>query len=301
MRKLGEYIFRGRVQAVGITSLFTVCGLVVPLLTYLCSGLVPGLVTLRKGPVAGIQVIGGSLALTTVVAMFAHITPYLMVALALGIWVPTWFCALVLRQTHEQGKMLLAAGLCGLVYLALSHLLLDDVVQWWKTLLQLWVEQALAPEIAGKYAERLVELAPLMNAMTNAGLVISLVTTLLCSRWWQASLFFPGGFRQEFLALRLPRVLILPVVACGVLLAAGQAAPGSLALEVLIMVVFLYVFQGVAAVHRLVAAGKLAGAWLIGMYALLIILPQAVLFVACLGMVDSWVYPKAAPDTHDKS
>ena len=301
MRRLGEYIFRGRLQAIAITSLFTVCALIVPLMTYLFSGVVPALVTLRKGPVAGMQVIAGSLLLTAAVAMLINISPYLMLLLALGIWLPTWFCATVLRVTEEQGRMLLAAGLCGLVYIVLSHLLIDDVVQWWKSLLQMWVDQVLAPETAGKYADKLLALAPLMNAMTNAGLVISLVTTLFCARWWQASMFLPGGFRQEFLALRLPKALILAVLACVGLLVAGQAEPGSVALEVLIMVVFLYVFQGIAAAHRMVAAGKLGGSWLIAMYVLLVLLPQAVLFVACLGMVDSWMLKKVTPGGHDKS
>jgi len=301
MRRLGEYILRGRMQAVGFTSLFTVCSMIFPLMSYLFSGIVPALITLRKGPVAGLQVIAGSLLLIVAVALLARINPYLMLLFALGIWLPTWFCAVVLRLTEEQGRMLLAAGLCGLIYIVLSHLLLDDVVQWWKSVLALWVEQFMPPESAGKYADRLATAAPMMNAMTIAGLVLSLVTTVFCARWWQAYLFHPGGFSQEFRALRLPKVLSLAVLVCVGLLAAGQAQPGSAALEALVLLIFLYVFQGIAAIHRLVAAGRLAGPWLIAMYATLIILPQAVLFVACMGMVDSWMFRKGAPSANDKS
>ena len=301
IRRLGEYIFRGRLQAIGITSLFTVCALILPLMTYLFSGIVPALVTLRKGPGAGMQVITGSLLLTSGLALLAGVNPYLMFILALGIWLPTWLCATVLRLTEAQGIMLLAAGLCGLGYIILSHLLLDDVAQWWKSVLEIWVKQVLAPENAGKYAGRVVAMAPWMNAVTCAGLVVSLVTTLFCARWWQASLFHPGGFGQEFQTLRLPRALGLAVLAGAGLLAAGLAEPGSAALDVLVLIVFLYVFQGVAAVHRLVAAGKLARPWLIAMYVLLVVLPQAVLFVACMGMVDSLVFRATTSGTHDKT
>ena len=301
MRRLGEYIFRGHLQAIGITSLFTVCALILPLMTYLFSGIVPALVTLRKGPMTGLRVIAGSLLLTAAVALLAGVNPYLMFALALGIWLPTWFCAMVLRLTEAQGRMLLAAGLCGLGYVVLSHFLLDDVALWWKSVLELWVKQVLAPESAGKYAERLEAMAPWMNAVTSAGLVVSLVTTVFCARWWQASLFHPGGFRQEFQALHLPKVLSLAVFGCVGLLAAGLAEPGSAALDVLVLIVFLYVFQGVAAVHRLVAAGRLTRPWLIAMYVLLVVLPQAVLFVACMGMVDSWMYRSSAPGPTDKT
>jgi hypothetical protein len=301
MRRLGEYIFRGRIQAIGITSLFTVCALILPLMTYLFSGIVPALVTLRKGPVTGLQVITGSLLLTATVAMLAGVSPYLMFLLALGIWLPTWFCATVLRRTEAQGSMLLAAGLCGLVYIVLSHFLLGDVAQWWKSVLEIWVRQVLAPESAGKYAERVLAMAPWMNAVTCAGLVISLVTTMLCARWWQASLFHPGGFGQEFQALHLPKILGLAVLVCVALMAAGLAEPGSAALDVLVLIVFLYVFQGVAAVHRLVAAGRLTRPWLIAMYVLLVVLPQAVLFVACMGMVDSWMHRTSLSGTNDKT
>ena len=300
MRRLGEYIFRGRLQAIGITSLLTVCALIVPLMTYLFSGVVPALVTLRQGPLAGLKVIAGSLLLTFAVALLAGVNPSLMFMLALGIWLPTWFCAVVLRMTADQGRMLLAAGLWGLVYIALSHILIDDVVQWWKSVLEVWVEQVMSPASAGKYAERLADMAPWMNAVINAGLIISLVTTVFCARWWQGSMFQPGGFRQEFQELHLPKILTLAVVACVGLLVAGLAATGSAALEILVLIVFLYVFQGVASVHRLVAEGRVTRPWLIAMYVLLAVLPQAVLFLACMGMVNSWMYKTTTPRTHDK-
>ncbi|MGH8120980.1 MAG: DUF2232 domain-containing protein [Gammaproteobacteria bacterium] len=301
MRRLGEYILRGRMQAIGFTSLFTVCSMIIPLMSYLFSGIVPALVTLRKGPVAGLQVVAGSLLLIVAVALFARINPYLMIMFALGIWLPTWFCAMVLRITEEQGRMLLAAGLCGLLYIALSHLLLDDVVQWWTSVLALWVEQFMPPESAGKFADRLASAAPMMNAMTTAGLVVSLVTTLFCARWWQAYLFQPGGFGQEFRTLGLPKFLTIAVLACAGLLAAGQAEQGTAALEVLVLLIFLYVFQGIAAVHRLVAAGRLARPWLLAMYVTLVVLPQAILFVACMGMVDSWMFRTGASGPKDKA
>src|SRR3990172_12174890 len=107
------------------------------------------------------------------------------------------------------------------------------------------------PESAGKCVERLVAMAPWMNAATNAGLVVSLVTSLFCARWWQASMFQPGGFRQEFQALHLPKVLTLALLACVGLLAAGLADAGSAAMEMLVLIVFNYLFQGGASGHRL--------------------------------------------------
>jgi uncharacterized protein YybS (DUF2232 family) len=51
----------------------------------------------------------------------------------------------------------------------------------------------------------------------------------------------------------------------------------------------MYLFQGLASVHRIVNAKKLPQIWLIVMYLLLVFMPQAILIVACLGLVDSWM------------
>ena len=301
LRRLGEFIFRGRMPAIIVTTLLATFAIIFPLMSYLFGGVVPALVTLRKGPVAGLQVVGGSLLLLSAALLLARLNPQVLMVLVLGIWLPSWFCAAVLRWTAAQGRMLLAAGLCGFIYIALSHLLLGDVVQWWKAAMELWVEKALTPEGAALYGGPLAQAAPFMNSMVSAGLMFSLALTVLCARWWQSHLFHAGGFGQEFRALCLPRALIIPLLAGVVLAAAGHAAPGPAALDVLIVIVFLYVFQGLAAMHRLVAHGRLAGTWLVVMYVLLVLLPQAVLFIACVGMVDSW-WPRAGtPTPNDKS
>lgn len=301
MRRLGEYILGGRLQAVMITSLFTMVGLILPFLSYICAGVPPGLVTLRKGAIAGMQVITGSLLLTAIFALLADISPYIVFAFAIGVWVPVWCCAMVLRVTAVQGHLLLAAGMFALLYILLSHLLLEDVTAWWKTWLTLWLEQAMREADQAQLRQILENAAPLMNAMTAAGFFLSLVSTLLFARWWQSVLFNPGGFRQEFHGLHLPRGLIIGVLAGVVLMLMDQAGPGSLALDVLILLIFVYLFQGLAMVHRIVAARKLARGWLVGMYIFMLVIPQIILFLACLGMADSWLIKARSDRPNDNS
>lgn len=289
MRKLGEYILGNRLQAVAITSLFSVVGLLMPLISYITAGVSPGLVTLRKGALAGIQVITGSLLLTMVFALIANINPYLVFAYAIGIWIPVWLCACVLRQTESQGKLVLAAGTFALLYILLSHFLLGNVVDWWKTWLELWIKQAMQEVSKTQLQDMLESAAPLMNAMTAAGFFLSLTITLLLARWWQAFLFNPGGFRKEFHGLKLPRVLIIGVITGLVLIMMDMAGPGSLTMDVLILLIFIYLFQGLASIHRLVAEKKMARGWLVGIYIFIFIVPQVILFLACLGMADSWL------------
>jgi hypothetical protein len=59
--------------------------------------------------------------------------------------------------------------------------------------------------------------------------------------------------------------------------------------DLLLVALFMYLFQGIAAVHRTVETRALSSAWLVAMYGLLLLAPQMILFVACLGFADSWM------------
>lgn len=289
MYKFGLYILGNRLQAIFVTSIFSMLGLLVPVFSYIMAGTPPGLVTLRKGPKAGIQVIFGSLFITMLLALLVKFNPYIVIAFAIGIWLPIWCCANVLRISQSQGYLVLAAGAFALLYILLSHLILDDITQWWRSWLEIWLQQAMQEASKVQLKEILDNAAPLMNAMTAAGFFLSLVTALLISRWWQSMMFNPGGFRKEFHLLCLPRWLITAVLAGLILVVMDKAAPGSMVMDILVLLIFVYLFQGLATIHRIVAEKKLARSWLVFMYLFMFIVPQVILFLACLGMADSWL------------
>jgi len=301
LRRLGEYILAGRLQAVLFTSLLSMLGLVFPLFSYPASGVVPALITLRKSSNTGLQIIFGSMLVTLVLVVPAGISPYLVLVFVLGIWLPVWLCASVLRLTESQGKLLVTAAVFGLAYIVLTHLLLGDVTAWWRQWLDIWVKQVADSGKQGNLQELLVSAAPLMNAMTAGVLFVSLVITILLARWWQAHLYNRGGFRKEFHALELPRALVFVVVADLVLLLTGGTQKGSVAMDIMLLLMFVYLFQGIASVHRVVARKKMSRGWLTGMYLFMFLLPQTVLFMACVGMVDSWLVRRPRAGTNDNS
>ncbi|MEJ2095177.1 MAG: hypothetical protein P8X93_08550 [Gammaproteobacteria bacterium] len=172
MQKLGNYVLAGRFQAVFVTSLLTLLGMVIPLFSYVFSGLVPAFVTLRLYAVAGMQVIIGSLLLVSVITVLVGMNPLVAVALAIGVWMPIWLCANVLRVTEDQGKCLVTAWGCSLVFIILMHLLVKDLDIWWTDWLKLWVEQVFDAEQRALVEDRLLKVAPLMTAMVAAGLFV---------------------------------------------------------------------------------------------------------------------------------
>lgn len=291
MHALAGYILRGRLQAIGITSLFGFLSLVIPPAAYLLSGVPVALVTLCIGPVAGIQVMLGSLLVLALGLAVVGAPPVLGLSLVLGIWVPVIFSATCLRRSNSQAVMLLSAAAVAAGYVAMLHLAVGDVTMWWRGQLEPHLQELLAQR-QDLSAEQLLEgLMPFMNGMIAAGLVLSLGITVMLARWAQALLYNPGGFGTEFRALLLPRWLVVATVTAlaGAILLENPLA--SWLKDLVFIGMTLFLFQGLALCHLQVKVRGWAVHWLWLMYALLLLLPQFILFVASMGFADAWLRP----------
>jgi len=295
MRALGNYIVRSWWRAVGVVSVLALVSLLLPPLAYILSGVPVALVALRRGAKVGMQVILGALLLTSLLAWIAGLTVALAPAFALAIWMPVWLCAIVLRVTESQGRMILAAGSLAAAFAVLMHVMVADVEGWWQAQFEAWVTGNLDPAATEQYRRLFEEAMPLMNAMMAAGLLLSLVVTVILARWWQSVLFNPGGFRAEFQNLVLPRGLALVTVLAMILTLVDTGAWHWFFRDLLIVLVFMYVFQGLASVHRTVNRRELSHGWLVGMYVLMLLMPQTALLVACIGMADAWLGGHKSP------
>jgi len=295
MRALGNYIVRSWWRAVGVVSVLALVSLLLPPLAYILSGVPVALVALRRGAKVGMQVILGALLLTSLLAWIAGLTVALAPAFALAIWMPVWLCAIVLRVTESQGRMILAAGSLAAAFAVLMHVMVADVEGWWQAQFEAWVTGNLDPAATEQYRRLFEEAMPLMNAMMAAGLLLSLVVTVILARWWQSVLFNPGGFRAEFQNWVLPRGLALVTVLAMILTLVDTGAWHWFFRDLLIVLVFMYVFQGLASVHRTVNRRELSHGWLVGMYVLMLLMPQTALLVACIGMADAWLGGHKSP------
>ena len=115
-------------------------------------------------------------------------------------------------------------------------------------------------------AEQLLAQMPPLTAAHLVGrlaLMLMLLTlmSLLSARWWQAKLYNPGGFQQEFYQLRLTRGNVLVLVA-GLML--FSSIEGYYQWTWLFVIPIIFV--GIALVHAFVALKQLSGHWLFGFY-----------------------------------
>ncbi len=280
---------RGRTQAVGVTTLCAILTLFLPPIGYL-SGVPVGLVTLARGASYGLQIIVASLLLTGILAWAALQWPLLALSLALGVWIPVWLCALVLRVARSQNTVLLAVGTLAALFVVSMYVATGDPAIWWRAWLQAIIQSA--GYTRGDLVNDVVieRAAPYMNGMVAAAITLGLMVNLITARWWQAILYNPGGFKAEFYTLRLPRFLALLLAVTLGLVFIVDGVTHLLLRDVLFVAVTMYLFQGLAVIHHYVARQNRSVAWLVALYVLLLVTPpQMVLLVACVGLADAWL------------
>ncbi len=288
MKALGNYILRTRVHAILAISILTLLSIFISPFSYFISGAPMGLAALRKGPVTGLQVAAGCLLLTALPAMALNLQPGIPIAFMATVWLPVILCAGLLRNTQSQGLMVLCAGTVGVFFTALIYVMLEDIQTWWHEWFEVWKQYA-ESEPARQQLEQAYQLiSPLLSAIFASGFVISLIITMLLARWWQSALFNPGGFRKEFYALRLPRILVFPTLA-GLLTLLLIPGAASIALrDTVILMLVLYLFQGISVIHGFLYTRARSRVWLIVIYGLFFIMPRFILlFVSCAGIVNA--------------
>jgi len=275
MQGLAEYIMRGRRQATLVVGL----SVAIPLLFWF-GAVVLALVILRRGLSEGASVViwGGLPALAW--AMLGDPTPLLLV---LG----TALLASLLRERNDWSLVVLAAAPLGLIYaLILLAMLHEPMVVLANEL------QGMMPKVLGELGKDLSEadmarlqslMLPILAGLTGAVHALLTLASLILARAWQARLFNPGGFREEFHQLRLK-----PWMAVSLLLLVFVAPQfGDMAVVAPVSTVPL-LLAGLALIHGIVGIKQLSLAWLIAMYVALLFASQAAVpLIMLLAFIDS--------------
>lgn len=275
MRAVAEYVMRGRSQALWVSVL----GASTWMFAWL-SAAVLALVTLRRGATEGGYLLAWAiLPAGFLLATFGDAGP-------LGLILGTTALALVLRATVSWPLALCAGSLVGVI----------------TGLMLLWAGANYLQQLAGFFAElfasfqsqlerqggEAITLTP-PGVVTIAGLLglmntVSSISCLLLARWWQATLYNPGGFREEFHALRLsPRISGLLVVLMVMIGTVGlEYRPWAVLFAVPLCI------AGLGLVHARAAQRGQGGFYLTLFYLLWIFLEPVKVIVMGLAALDSW-------------
>jgi hypothetical protein len=286
MKPLANFVMRGYSPATLVTTVTGLLSLLIPFIGVISSAVV-GLVTLRQGARSGTLLLGASTLASGLIAWLALGNPWVGLGILAVLWVPIWGLASILRATRSLSLTVQLAALGGLVVVLVVHLSLGDPARYWRELIEplhqsLLNDGLIKPETSQVLFARL---AQWMTGAFAAALVLQYLVSLFVARAWQAQLYNPGGFGAEFKALRVGA----PVGWLFVLLLAWGLFAQGLAMDLVPVLGFLLLLQGLAVVHRLRELRDANQGWLVALYGLLVFfMPQMALLLISLGLIDLW-------------
>ena len=276
MRGLAEFIMRGRWQALGIAVLGSGS-----LLFGWISAAAIALVTLREGTASGGWLVLWALLPAVVLTAMTGDTGSVMLLLG------AYGLAVVLRETVNLSLAVMAsvplALLSGLALTLLNGAFLEELVATFNQALA-QLEQDLSQEGSQQLAFNALSVPQVAALLATGNAVIALMSLML-GRYWQAALYNPGGFGDEFRALSLPRGAVL--IMAGAATALWWMGPEWRVWSAVAVLPLTVV--GFALAHAYAAQTGKGVTWLTLIYVVWIVLdPAKWVWVVCV-VVDAFV------------
>jgi hypothetical protein len=289
MRGLAEFVMKGRWQAVLCIAGLALLSLIIPFASLLSAAAL-GLVTLRVGARESVWVMVSSLCVAGVGGVLITGDAFLALAYGLLLWAPVWPVAIVLRESGRLSWALQLAALLGTLVVLGIYVVVPDPAQMWagslERFMQPIIEQAPVGFDAARFTQSATTIARYMSGLVAAGSVLSLVLGLLLARYWQATLYNPGGFRSEFIALELHAAVSWWAAALMLISLAADGAIAEIAGNIDMVLSTLFLVTGLAVLHATLGAKKF---FMISAYVVFFIIPQTLVVLVFLGWSDAWL------------
>jgi len=284
MNWLAAYIMRGRTQAMLVATTLAIVSLVMPPISVVSSASV-ALVTLRLGAFEGFWVLACSSIVAGLLGLLLLDNYQFALLYALVLWLPVWLIGIVLREGRHLSLAIEIAVSLGILGVLIGYLYSSDLALIWQQLLK----QMLPDDVPPDAQEKIEILAHYMTGIAAAGTISSLLFGLFLGRWWQANLYNPGGFRQEFLSLTAHLPLTIASIVSIVLAAVTNGIFSEVLWNIVIVLFVLYALIGTAILHIIFSTMQLARFAIPMFYITLFLIPHALLPVALIGLSDKWL------------
>ncbi len=275
MHELVKIAMRGPLQTITLVCIT----MLIPLM-YWFSAAVVALITLRKGLQQG-GIIFFWATLPAMAWLWSVSDPGPLIALCM-----VFLMAGVLRETISWQLTLVTGAVISLSLGWAAPYLMPEVIQTLRELAEPFFRE-LARQSEQDFTS---ELQQELESMMVAGFVTSFygvaIGALCLARSWQAKLFNPGGWQEEFYQIRIePRLLF-----AGVLLMFIAPGLGLNASVIQFTLAVTLIFGGIALIHSVIYRKKMAKHWLVGFYiSIFLLFPTVLVLVVILAIVDSLI------------
>lgn len=285
---MAGFIMAGRIQAALFVVLSTLISLVFPPLIVFNNAAI-ALITLRKGWQQG--AIFTLLASATLLIISVSLEQQASRGFLAGLanWLPIVIIASALAITQSWSKTLQLILLTASAGVLLFHFMQPDTAAYWKPVLEQFkplLQQGYQLSDA-KIDESINDIAKWMTGTFAAALALVSILSLIIARNWQATLYNPGGFGEEFRQINLGQQAAI-VLLVGIVIAV--LTMNQLVIELIMVGIAVFMFQGLSLAHALVKRHNLKVAWLIALYVMMfLLLIQMIVLLAAVGIIDAFV------------
>ena len=284
---IANYAMKGPMQALLGITIFSVLSVFLAPFGIIAGALI-ALVTLRVSVTEGFKALVWGVVSHMAISVLISGSYLSGLVSIIEYMVPVYLMAVVLRSTQSLALALQFAMILVGVTMVGFHLAIDNPAQWWISLFTEYVAPLLATSNIDYDQDVINSLADMVTMLIGIFIIILWFSILVVARWWQSELYNPGGFKEDFYSLALPKsaAYMALFLAIAGLFAGSQ---GGLIYDLSGVIIAGLMFQGLAIAHKTVAVNNYSNAWLVGLYILLFILPQAMLILATIGLVDTFV------------
>lgn len=291
MKFLAAYIMKGRMPSVMVASSLGLLSLLLPPVSIVSSASV-ALVTLRKGGYEGLIVLGYASLAAAIIGFFIFGSLQIGVLFGLVLWFPIWLISIVLREAKHLSIAIQIAVLLGVVAVVGFYLFVSEPADIWRSYLEQIIKPMLESDANISTEELNLQLQLFSRYMTGgiiAGSVYGLLFSLFLARWWQSVLFNPGGFREEYLSLRVD---VKISIASLIILAMAWFTSGiisEICWNISIIFVVLFVLVGLAVLHSVFSTIKTKRFMVPFLYITVVLIPHVIVIIAIVGLLDGWM------------
>lgn len=293
MRALVRYILSGPMQAVVVVYGFAILSLPFPFMVVF-SGAALALVAMQVG-------LSQSVKVMLISGILFSLTTYFLIErvsiVPLYAWLAVILVASVYRNTRSLSLALQLLTLLGVFSVLLIAVVFPDLQNQWLNFMQnafkaiekdpalqgVWQSAKLSPEKLDKY---LPAIASIMTGVLASLLMLSTAITIFLGRWWQSFQDNIRSFREEFIAIRLGRVLAIFAIA---LIIAALLLNYAILWQLALVCLSIFSIQGMAIVHAFFGQFSNSIIGFIMVYGLLFIAaPQMIMTLSALGVIDTF-------------
>lgn len=273
MRELARFAMKGPLNASGIA--FVAC--LVPMMFWLGAATV-ALVTLRHGTSKGLNVFAWAMA--PALGWWLGLQD----PTALVVVILSFALAQILRVTVAMNRTLLFGFGLSVLVGVLTPIIMPGALDMLQVVSDELLKQIAVDSQIEVNEEFRASFQDLMIASFAASFYLMSIGSLFLARSWQAALYNPDGWREEFHQLRMGPIDMVVIVSA-MMIGPSIGIDGYLLVFSGLVPVLIC---GFALVHGVIGKKNLGGQWLIGFYAMVLVLfPASLAIIVFMAMVDS--------------